>query len=34
MEDYTNIKSSEKNLQPAGFGHIAHGYEAGYYSYL
>ena len=31
---YTGITMPKENIFPAGFGHIMHGYEAGYYSYM
>ncbi len=31
---FTGIAPSKKSLFPASFGHIMHGYESGYYSYL
>lgn len=33
-EKYGGISPSPKSLFPASFGHLMHGYEAGYYSYL
>lgn len=31
---YSGISPSPKSLFPASFGHLMHGYESGYYSYL